>query len=146
MKNKIYFLAAIYAIAFVLNFVWENIHARFYAGYGGFWHFFPLTGVATFWDGAIILGIYIAIALLRRDIYWARSLNRQSLAGAVVLGIGVAVYIEMRALREGRWGYNELMPLIYGLGLTPILQMIVLPAVSYYLVAKIEKLENNKNH
>lgn len=138
MKNIIKFLAAIYAVAFLLNFVWENIHAQLYAGYVGFWQFFDLTGVATFWDGAIILGIYLVVAMFRRDIYWARNMDAKSILSAVFWGALIAIYIEMRALREGRWGYNEYMPLVWGLGLTPILQMIILPVLTYYLVVKLE--------
>ncbi len=132
---------AIFVIAFVLNWIWENLHAPFYGGYENFFQFLPLISIASVWDGIIVLGIYAAISALLRDMSWIKQLNRVPVLISIVLGLVVSVYIETRALGEGRWSYKAIMPIIpiLDVGLLPVLQMVVLPLATFKLVSKIIK-------
>jgi hypothetical protein len=139
MKKIVKISLTIFAIAFALNWIWENLHAPFYGGYEGFFQFLPLISIASVWDGIMVLGIYAAVAAVFRDMEWIKSPNRASVSLAVVLGLAMAVYIELRAMREGRWSYKAIMPLIpiLKIGLLPVLQMMILPILTYKLSAKL---------
>lgn len=54
----------------------------------------------------------------------------------ILIGILVSVFIELYALRTGRWEYNGYMPIIpiIGVGLTPAIQIGVLGYFSYWFV------------
>lgn len=43
----------------------------------------------------------------------------------VLIGIFIAVLIEIRAILTGRWKYKEVMLTILGIGLTPLIQLAV---------------------
>lgn len=141
MKQIIKTSFAILAVAFVLNLIWENGHAPFYAGYNSFRQFLPLVSIASVWDAIITLGIYAGVSAVKRDMLWIRKMDLSGVLLAIILGLAVAVYIELRALGEGRWGYGSLMPIvpILGVGLLPLLQMMILPLVTFRIVIRIIK-------
>ena len=92
---------------------------------------------ATFWDSAMVLGIYFVIAAGKRDIFWLRKLGAAEIAAVIILGLAISIFIEIRALAENRWGYSALMPIIplLEVGLSPILQMMILPSATFVLAA-----------
>ena len=55
-------------------------------------------------------------------------------------GIG-AVAAEIRNLSAGSWAYSKSMPIIpfLNVGLSPVLQFMLLPAIIFYLGFKIKK-------
>ncbi len=113
LKKIIY----IYSLAFVLNWVWENLHSPLYLHYqGGSINSFILFRAALV-DAAIILAfIFIAQKV---------KLNKPLF---LVLGwLVVAVIIEIWALQNGRWAYSLLMPIVPVIktGLTPTIQLAV---------------------
>ena len=128
------------SITFVLNLIWDNAQAPLYAGYENFWQHFLLCLWGTVGDILIVLCVYGSIALAYRDLDWlslSRLKNWKILVSSVALGTTIAILIEQRALLTDRWNYAAGMPLIPGLdiGLLPILQMIILPLLTFYLVA-----------
>lgn len=69
-------------------------------------------------------------------------IQRPGLAGYFWMGTAgffVSVVIELNAVyRLGKWGYGDAMPLIPGLGvgLLPVLQMIILPPMIFFMARK----------
>ena len=120
------------------NAVWEIGQSPLFAPMGGW-----LSGtwrciVASIGDGGIVLALAVAGSLLFRRVDW---LFRPGLAGyafMAVLGVAVAVGIEIGALATGRWSYSDQMPLIPVLrvGLAPVLQMLVLPPLVFAATAR----------
>jgi len=57
----------------------------------------------------------------------------------VVVGLVLGVANELLALAFGRWWYTAAMPLLpwYHVGLWPVLQLLLLPLLTFYLVKKI---------
>lgn len=125
----------ILASAFVLNFLWEISQAFLYAPhFSGTADFIIVHLRASLGDLILVVLILLADSFLLERIFseespgWRRS-------GAVMLGgalVGIAV--EKYALASGRWQYNELMPVIpiLRVGLTPILQMALIPFLVMY--------------
>ena len=78
---------------------------------------------ATFWDAVIITTVYFLM-------------SRANKITIVLLMFLIAAYIENRALEEGRWAYNSYMPLVFGLGLSPLLQLAVTSLVTFEVVKR----------
>lgn len=128
-------LLGIFAVAFLLNFIWENLHATLYANYT-FAYYFPLCLRATFWDAGYITLVYAAIAFLKNDWHWFSKDRRFTIPLVVALGLLTASVVELDALLKHKWAYSSAMPLvpIIHIGLTPFLQLAILSLVTYTVV------------
>jgi len=83
-----------------------------------------------------ILG-YLAVALISRWINWQRQ--RLWAGGSIlfVLGLGYTVFSEWyNVYRIGSWAYSNAMPLIFGIGITPLLQWLLVPGVMLALIQR----------
>jgi hypothetical protein len=124
-------------LVLALNFAWEMAQAGFFASMKAmpFGAASLLCLRAAFGDLAITaLGFGVA-ALVARDARWAGS-RRPLVPFFVYLTVGLSVTIapEKYAIATGRWRYEARMPLILGVGLLPIAQWIVVPAVVFAVV------------
>ncbi len=137
-KKLILISLPILSLAFLLNLIWELSQMPLYAGGSYLADHLAQSLYATFWDAAMTLGIYFIVAIVKRNIFWLEKINASEIFFAAGLGLALAIFIEVRALQEGRWGYSALMPIIRFLkvGLSPILQMVILPSASFILAAK----------
>ncbi len=137
-------LLSIFAIAFFLNFVWENLHAMLYANYT-FAYYFPLCLKATFWDAGYITLVFAAIAWLKKDWNWFSKDRRFTIPLVIALGLLTASVVELDALLKNKWAYSATMPLvpIIHVGLTPFLQLALLSIATYAIVTTYE-IRNKK--
>lgn len=128
----------LFLIAFILHVIWENLQAPLFQGYISFsQHFFTcLTGTGG--DIVITVSVYLIVALLKNDFHWVATLNIKDMVILAVIGFCIAIGIEWRALLFERWAYTDTMPIIpyLNVGLTPILQMILLLPFSIYLTKR----------
>ena len=120
------------ALAFVLNLAWEIAHARLYT----IWT--EADGLSVAWslfhcavgDVLIALAMFALAGFALRRADWPLS---RPLAGGVLVVIGAMAYTAWsewyNVYRAGSWGYTENMPLIFGIGLSPLLQWLILPPV-----------------
>lgn len=125
----------------VLNAAWEFVQCPFlYDMRGdGFWR-----GAAWMWG--TILGdvlIVLGVAALAARLVGAGRLAPPDVVGwSALLGVGfvAAAVLEWAAQALGLWGYSGLMPtlLIAGreVGLAPVVQVTVLPAISVVLAMR----------
>lgn len=126
---------------FVLNAVWEFIQcALFYDMWDwGFWRGAAWMWGAVFGDVLIVLGV-AAVSLRFVE---TRALALPTGRGwAVLLGVGfvASVGLEWAARALHLWSYNDWMPTIvvldHTVGLSPIVQITALPALSVYLATR----------
>lgn len=123
-------MAVIFFFAFVLNFVWENLHSLLYENYMGR----PITEFillrATLADAVMIAAVAFPF------LYFSGLRAHRWIA--ILLWIILAVVIELFALSTGRWAYNEYMPLVpfLGVGLTPTIQLALLGYLSLRLTER----------
>ena len=110
-------LCIIFAVAFLLNFLWENFHAVLYTHYQGEEITRLILLRAALFDAAFIT----ALAAPFLSLSWLRSRLWLFIIPAVLFAIG----LEWWALETGRWEYTAAMPLIPFLhvGLTPTIQL-----------------------
>ncbi len=147
MKEKITVFINIFLISFILNLIWENLHAPLYDNYMGGKITELVLLRATLADAAIIVFIFILLALFFRNFLWFQNLNWKSILFLLIIGAFIAIGIEKWALITDRWDYMYSMPIIpvIKVGLTPVLQMMLLPITSFYMLSKI-KITKVKNY
>ncbi len=120
------------ALAFVLNLVWEIAQVRLYT----IWAAADRMSVAwallhcTLGDVVIALVMFglAGVVLWRAD--WPAS--RPWTGGAIVV-IGTMAFTAWsewyNVYRVGNWGYTASMPMVFSIGLSPLLQWLILPPV-----------------
>lgn len=129
----------------LLNLPWEFIQAPLFEHMADavHWQATLLCLRAALGDGLMSVAAYLAAAILVRDRYWAidRKLPGRALAAFIALPIVATIVIERLALAgiwmEG-WSYSALMPVVpvIGVGLSPLVQWIVLPLAVFWLVRR----------
>ncbi len=133
-KAFILFLVSLFSIAFLLNFAWENLHFSLYAGNAiGIQNHVLLMLYAAFVDAFWIFIAFIFARLVNKELAWKLK-NLILFSGLLIF---VALLIEIRALNVGRWVYSESMPLIFGIGLSPLIQLAVTGLLSVFISEKI---------
>ena len=144
MKNKIYEFGSVIVLLFVfsylLNFLWESFHSVFlYAGHNfNAIRYVPMIGYVSAVDSLLILGIYLAISLLWKNFLWLKEMSREQIYTTIIIGLIIGAFIEYRAIfLQQRWSYNAIMPTIFGLGLSPLLQLSMTGIVALWLTKRL---------
>ena len=131
-------VARLVIVAFALNFAWEMLQAPFFVGMLEMprWQATQRCLRAAFGDTVMILIAFAAVALMRRDFRWLRMPHPAGVAVFTLVAATQALALEWHLLRAGRWSYVSDMPVdpVFGLGLAPILQWLILPAAVAWLV------------
>lgn len=129
------------ALAFALNLVWEIGHVSLYT----IWREAAPQVVAwsifhcTIGDVMIALAVFALAAIVVRRVDWPTSRPWFGGALAVVAALVFTAQSEWyNVYRSGAWGYTSSMPTIFGIGLSPLLQWLILPPV---MVAAFRTLE-----
>jgi hypothetical protein len=88
-------------------------------------------------DTMIATLTYLAVALTWRQVNWPRQRFWMGGMMLIAMGMGYAVFSEWyNVYRIGSWAYSEAMPLIYGIGITPLMQWLVVPGVMLVLIKR----------
>lgn len=118
------------ALALLLHLVWEIAHVRLYT----IWRDEAASYIAysilhcTVGDGLIAAGTYLLSILATRCVDWPVTAPRFGALVAVASGVGYTAYSEwMNVYYLHSWQYLPSMPLVWGVGVTPLLQWIVIP-------------------
>jgi hypothetical protein len=134
------FFAATVLASFVLNEIWEMVQMPAYVETAGrsWTSTLALCTRAAVGDVGIILGICAAGALAAGDPGWGLRNHWNIYATAAVLGLACATLVEHAALAAGRWSYTEHMPVvpILAAGLWPLLQMTLLPPLTFWIAQR----------
>lgn len=132
--------AALALFAFLLNFVWEILQAPFYRGMadGAHWAAVRTCTLATAGDVVILLVAYAVVAAATRDRWWLAAPPKAArVAGFLAAGVAVTVALEaLNVYGLERWAYGPPMPVMFGIGLTPVLQWLVLPPATLWLARR----------
>ena len=120
------------ALSFSLNLLWEISHVGLYTiwreadGLRIAWSVFH----CTLGDVVIALAGFALAAIVLWRANWPTS---RPWTGGVIIVISAITFTTWsewyNVYRAGAWGYATSMPLIFGIGLTPLLQWLILPPV-----------------
>ncbi|MDA8257744.1 MAG: hypothetical protein M0Z99_19295 [Betaproteobacteria bacterium] len=118
------------ALAFASNLLWEIAHVRLFTlwasadGLRVAWALFH----CTLSDVVIALAMFALAVVMLGDKDW--PVSRPWAGGAIVVA-GALAYTAWsewyNVYRAGSWGYTVSMPLVLGIGLSPLLRWLVLP-------------------
>ena len=144
MKRKIIefslTLLSTFAFAFLLNFVWESYHAVYLYEAHDFnaEKYVRMLSYVSVVDGALILAIYLFISLSWKDPLWLRKMNGRQAGLAFAAGLMVAAFIEYRKVFLLKaWSYKPLMLTVFGIGLSPLLQLGGTALLAFWITKKI---------
>lgn len=112
-----------FLIALVLNLFWEFGQSGLYETFPAFLPFWLCLALAAMIDAVI------TVMLL-----WLARKFRKPVFAVGLLGFCVAVLIEALALSLDWWSYAPAMPRLWGIGLVPVLQMMLLPPLIFYSI------------
>ena len=120
------------ALAFVLNLAWEIGHVRLYAlwieadGARIAWSVFH----CTLGDVVIALVMFALAGIAFQRVDWPAS---RPWKGGIIVALGAMTFTAWsewyNVYRTGAWAYAPEMPTVYGIGLSPLLQWLIIPAV-----------------
>lgn len=120
-------------LAFLLNYAWELGHCTLYKGFVYDGPHIAFLGLASPADTIMAGLLYFGFALIYRNGFWIQHLTVSRTVWLILVGgLGAAVS-EMAHLSAGNWIYTDRMPLVFGIGLTPLLQFSMLPLLIYRL-------------
>ncbi len=91
---------------------------------------------ASLFDALYVTSVFLALAAYHRSLYWVQRRRFGDLLAVVAIGLLVAYVIEWRALADGRWSYAPTMPFVWGVGLTPLVQLALLSLVTFAVAAR----------
>jgi hypothetical protein len=84
----------------------------------------------TLGDVAIALALFALAGIALRRADWPAS---RPWTGSAIVVIGAMAFTAWsewyNVYRAGNWGYTASMPMIFGIGLSPLLQWLILPPV-----------------
>src|SRR3990167_10415087 len=109
-------------IILILNLIWEFSHHSLYINLSEIPKYSHLI-IASFTDMLIILGIFAIVSLKNKNLNWIKNPSKFDYLIVVFLGLIIAIFIEMINLNLGRWEYTGAMPTIFGIGVSPMVQL-----------------------
>ncbi|MEK7628176.1 MAG: hypothetical protein AAB421_02020 [Patescibacteria group bacterium] len=139
--------ALLAVIAATLHFAWENAHVSLYGGYGHLVGILPVTVWATAGDVMYTCGAVFVVGLCKGRARWFSDICLQDLLSLSVVGFFIAIFVEYKAFANGSWFYLDAMPIIpfLGIGLSPVLQMVVLLPLSIFLTSVSKKSDSSSS-
>jgi len=141
LKN---YVIKIIVISFILNFVWEMVQMPLYENFSfsGTTTIFCL--LASLGDAVMILIIYFIGSALFKSYSWFFRLNLKTIIYIAIAGLVLSVSGELIALNLNLWNYSSLMPRLFftSIGLSPILQMVILPILTFMIASVLIKSVN----
>jgi amino acid transporter len=144
VKNGARVILVVAAIGFLTNLVWEVAQAPLYGGFISFSRNFFMCLIASIVDAVTILLIYMGFAVYYRDLKWLVRFNWKDVVLVMAVGFLIAVIYEKWALAVEQWSYGSQMPMVPAtdIALLPVLQMMLLPPLTFYLTKMI--VERNR--
>lgn len=115
----------------LLNAFWEFGHSSLYTDHvRGLWYVVWTRLHCTGGDVMILVITFWIVSLLTRSRTWVTDDRQWPRVFFVIGGFSYTVFSEWlnTTVRE-TWTYTDAMPTIFGFGLTPLLQWIVVPPV-----------------
>ena len=127
-------IATIFVVAVLLNYVWEIAQMPLYQRQGSWLEQAAHCFVPSLGDGLLVLLILACGRIVFGNLAWTDRRDQAAIAFMLLIGLGVALAVEWVGLHVlRRWAYSESMPLlpVLGVGLAPVLQMLVLPPLIF---------------
>jgi hypothetical protein len=127
------------ALSLPLHLAWELAQLPLYT----IWREGSAGGIAfavahcTGGDVLIALGTYAAGAAVAHTWEWPLRRPRGGLLAVLVAGVAYTAFSEwLNVSVRGSWAYADAMPQVAGIGLSPLAQWLVVPALAFALLRR----------
>ena len=123
-------------VTLALHFTWEMLQAPAFMEFAGStWEGTVRCFVASLGDVLLASGAFAVTALVFRRPNWP-LLSRWAVPAITWMAIGLVatIALERWSLDRGRWVYGSEMPLVFGIGLLPLVQWLAVPAITLVIV------------
>lgn len=130
-------MMALASFSFLLHFLWELLQVPLYADMASLshWSGVVVCAKATAGDVAIALTAYATVAAFGRTWHWQAS--RIRVATYLAAGLAITVLLEvLNVYVWHRWTYAPAMPLVLGIGASPLLQWSIVPPLALWLMQR----------
>jgi hypothetical protein len=136
--TMIKFLLHLFFISFLLNFVWEITQMPLYAEMGlgirsDYLEFLRIHWEVTAKDALMVVTVFLLIAVVLRNWNWIKTWNKGWIMLWVALPLWQGIIEYYSVHMYDRWAYAGSMPLLFGVGISPLLQMLILPSIAILL-------------
>ncbi|WP_276348872.1 hypothetical protein [Daejeonella sp. JGW-45] len=144
-RNYKFLIVIIFILAFILNLAWELLQGPLYSGFTYNAEHMSFCALASIADAIMVVLLYFALTLIYKNVFWIRELTVKRILLIMLIGGIGAVLAEARHVQAGSWIYNDSMPIIpyTNVGLSPILQFIILPGLIYFLSGYLLKVRDS---
>lgn len=129
-----------FVFSFFLNFLWEALHAVYLYQRHDFdaSNYVPMLLYVSSVDSLIILCLYIGVSIIRMNLFWIKTFTKREMSVFAGIGILVAAGIEILSVfYYQRWAYKELMPTVFDIGISPLIQLSITGLISVWLTRKV---------
>lgn len=133
-QNMTETLLHIFLISSLINLVWEVLHSQLYTTCleMPFKKYPSLIVKQSIKDGLWISLFYLITYSLFKN---AEILNnRPQLALFIILSLAFSFVDEKISIKLKRWEYSKQMPIIFGVGLTPLLELAVTGVLTFLYI------------
>jgi hypothetical protein len=145
--NYLQYLGVFAVLAFLFNFVWEALHGAYLYWYcfgEAIIHLAPRDFVWFVLEAAVLdMLILTLIILIGRAVFldrnWFLSMNKKRWSYLVGAAIITALLIEVGAVYLlAEWSYSQLMPTLFGIGVSPLFQLLITALMSIGIIKIIK--------
>lgn len=133
-------LVMVVVFSYATNFIWESLHAAFLYEEHDFnaKKYVRMVGYVSGVDSILILGIYFFIAAVWKELLWLRNMTARQKSAIFIAGIIMAAGIENRKVFVLKaWEYSQLMPTLFGIGLSPMLQLSITGMLTFWITRRL---------
>jgi len=127
-------LLQIFLISFLINLLWEVIHCQLYTSClkSPLKKLIPLIIGISLKDGFWISIFFLISVLIFKNINILT--NKFQLLVFVLLALSFSFAAEKISLKMKRWEYSKQMPKIFGVGVTPLLELAITGVLTFLYV------------
>jgi len=120
--------------AFLINFVWEVWHSELYTTCHKmtYWARIRLLTRMSLKDGFWIAALYFLTFYMFGSQNILENTTQMAVFAALALLVGYVT--EYTALKWKRWEYSSAMPMVLGVGATPLLELAVTGLFTFMLI------------
>ncbi|MEO8233020.1 MAG: hypothetical protein ABI638_12105 [Ignavibacteriota bacterium] len=138
LKN---YVTKIIVISIFLNFVWEMLQMPLYENFSYSVTTTIFCSLASLGDAIMILIIYFIGSALFKNYSWFLRFNLKTIIYITIAGLVLSISGELAALNLNLWNYSPSMPKLFftSVGLSPVLQMIILPILTFMITGVLIK-------
>ena len=125
----------VFILSFGFSAIWELSQIGFYTIGEDYRSYIPSFLLFALKDAVTIIAIYLFLGLIHQNISWERWWSVTDTIITVVSTLGIAIFMELRALNIGVLEYSPYMPVIpgIGVGIIPAIQLTLTALIVFYI-------------